>query len=322
MKNFIKSFLISLLVSGSFTTNAMQKHNNDLEEAFAASLGVSLSTYLECKATADLLNVPIEQCLPDLPRPFEKQSTQQEKERQRQQMEWDEQMALRIAAQEEEEYQKHQLQRAEQLVREIVAQEKQARSFISQVNEKSEQFSLGEKRQLLETFMQIFNDLGNVAQHSDVHVLDNYVFGTGNNIRVLLEIGDLYKIDRPELTLAQTGQQMIEFMNNHLDLFKNYNYLGEPQTPQQISTIFNNYFSNMDTQVASLCPSAAQEVWSRAWTLALNLYTKNHDTDAIKVIFDQVVEGPSTRGGCPQGLIDRGFVGYVILLGKSGVGIH
>lgn len=43
MENFIKSFLISLLVSSSLTTHAMEK-DNDLEKAFAASLGVSLST--------------------------------------------------------------------------------------------------------------------------------------------------------------------------------------------------------------------------------------------------------------------------------------
>jgi len=319
MENFIKSLLVSLLASGSFVSQAME-NDNDLEEAFAASLAVSISTYRECKATANLLKVPIEHCLPDLT--AEKEPTPQEKERQRQQMKRDEQMALTMAIQQEEEYKKHQLQRDEQLVREIVAQEKQARSFIGQVNDKSAQFASGEKHPLLEHFMRIFNDLGNVVQHSDVHVLDNYVFGTGNNIRFLTEIGNLYKIDNPNLTLAQTGQQMIQFMNDHVDLFKGYNYLEEPKTPQQIITIFNSYFSNMDAQVVHLCPSAAQEVWSRAWTLALNLYTQNNDAEAIKIIFDQVVEGPLTRGGCPQGLINRGFVGYVILLGKAGVGIH
>lgn len=342
MENFIKSLLVSLLASGSFVSQAME-NDNDLEEAFAASLGVSISTYRECKATANLLKVPIEHCLPDLtaekePTPQEKERQRQqeqqneklvremvareEKEHQRQQMKRDEQMALTMAIQQEEEYKKHQLQRDEQLVREIVAQEKQARSFIGQVNDKSAQFASGEKHPLLEHFMRIFNDLGNVVQHSDVHVLDNYVFGTGNNIRFLTEIGNLYKIDNPNLTLAQTGQQMIQFMNDHVDLFKGYNYLEEPKTPQQIITIFNSYFSNMDAQVVHLCPSAAQEVWSRAWTLALNLYTQNNDAEAIKIIFDQVVEGPLTRGGCPQGLINRGFVGYVILLGKAGVGIH
>ena len=36
------------------------------------------------------------------------------------------------------------------------------------------------------------------------------------------------------------------------------------------------------------------------------------------MIFDQALEGQLTRGGCIQGRFNRGFVGYVQLLGKAG----
>ena len=142
-------------------------------------------------------------------------------------------------------------------------------------NRLSREYAAGKQKPILENFMSIFNYLSQIASHSDVHILDNYVFGTGNNIRHLLDIGNLYRIDNPNLTLAQVGQEMREFVLNHSTFFKTYKYIETPVKVEAILNYLNDNFAQMDSEI-NIC-SAAREVWSRAWTLALDLYNKKHD---------------------------------------------
>ena len=194
-------------------------------------------------------------------------------------------------------------------------------SFKSQIQQKTRTYSHGTERPILEKYIHIFEYLSKIAQGLDVHVLDDYVFGSHKMIDALLEVGRLYSIDKPDLTLAQVGQEMVTFVNAHKDFFNTYKYENTALTGERVIAILNSHFSNMDAEVRAICP-AAREVWSRAWTLALNLYNRDKDSSAIQVIFDQAVEGHLTRGGCIQGRIDRGFVGYVSLLAKSGVNLY
>ena len=136
----------------------------------------------------------------------------------------------------------------------------------------------------------------------------------------LLEVGRLYNVDDGNLTLAQVGQQMVQFANDHKDFFAAYKYEGAALNSDQIIPILNAHFPDMDNEIRAISPEA-RELWSRAWTLALNLHEDGNET-AIQIIFDQAIEGHLTRGGCIQGRIDRGFVGYVSLLGKAGVNLY
>jgi hypothetical protein len=192
-------------------------------------------------------------------------------------------------------------------------------SFIFQVNLKSFNLASGPNRPTLEHFMRIRQDLHNIPQESDVHVLDQYIFGSGNNIKHLVDIGKLYDIDNPNLTLATVGQQMVQFINEHKNLFSNFQYNNNPVSIDNMIAFLNSHFSNMDNEI-SICPDA-REIWSRAWTLALKLHNESDRFTPLQIIFDQAIEGHMTRGGCIQGRIDRGFVGYAILLGEAGVGI-
>lgn len=424
MGNFTKSLLILLLVSGSFTTYAM---DNSLDRAMADSLGVSLNTYLECKATAELLGVSIEQCLPEI-KPIssvreddedlqasiansitmtpeeisyrnqanslgipvedyraslraEKQTvfvppTAKDKMEQgmadslgmtletyrnslqeasllgipaedcraslraaskikkgpvspiisvsnnmgQTDMGDSHKIALKFAF---EEYQNSPLSS-------ITAEESQASltPFKNQVYAKTNAYSFSKQRPLLEEFVRIRNDLRNILQGYKANTLDHYVFGTGmsmqygsgNNIEVLLEIGRLYDVDNPKLSLAEVGQQMVQFINQHTELFVTCNY-PQLQSTQQITEVINMHFSKMDTKIGKLCP-AARETWSRAWTLASNLFTEDHNTKVVINLFFQVVNWSSTREGCPEELINRGFIGYSSVLEEAGVRLH
>jgi hypothetical protein len=175
---------------------------------------------------------------------------------------------------------------------------------------------------LIEKFTVILQDIEKIKLNSDVHVIDNYVFGNGNNIKTLSEIGTLYNLENPKLSLAEVGTQMINFVidKSNKYFFDNYDYEKEKVDQDTLKAILTTHFNNMDNEIKLLCP-LAQEIWSRAWTLALTLHAENLDYAYIKIIFDQAVEGHKTRGGCIQGRINRGFVGYATLLGKTGAGI-
>ncbi len=337
MENFIKALSVSLLMSGSFIINAM-----DSEEDMARSFRMTLREYrLQVSAQQQLFSQPelstgntdpelekglaasLGMSVPAYRRQLEKE--QEEKAsakliRRLQEKEQQEKASVELI---------HRLQREqeekdsdEELVRHFqqthILDESSSKS---QIQQKTRTYSHGTERPILEKYIHIFEYLSKIAQGSDVHVLDDYVFGSHKMIDALLQVGRLYGIDKPDLTLARVGQEMVTFVNAHKDFFNTYKYENTALTGERVIAILNSHFSNMDAEVRAICP-AAREVWSRAWTLALNLYNRDKDSSAIQVIFDQAVEGHLTRGGCIQGRIDRGFVGYVSLLAKSGVNLY
>lgn len=353
MENFIKALSISLLMSGSFISNAM-----DSEEDMARSFGMTLREYRrQVSAQQQLFSQPelstgntdpelekglaasLGMSVPAYRRQLEKE--QQEKAsaeliRRLQAKEQQEKASIelihRLQREEEEKATAELIHRLQKEQEEKDSEEELVRhfqqthirdesSFKSQIQQKTRTYSHGTERPILEKYIHIFEYLSKIAQGSDVHVLDDYVFGSHKMIDALLAVGRLYSIDKPDLTLARVGQEMVTFVNAHKDFFNTYKYETTALTGEQVIAILNSHFSNMDAEVRVICP-AAREVWSRAWTLALNLYNRDDDSSAIQVIFDQAVEGHLTRGGCIQGRIDRGFVGYVSLLAKSGVNLY
>ena len=173
---------------------------------------------------------------------------------------------------------------------------------------------------LKEKFKEIHTYLTQIAQHSDVHVLDNYVFGSQKTITPLLEIGRFYELgDDGSLNLSQVGAAMKEFVESHADFFTDYTYEDQSISKDSVLGIIHAHFSNMDAEILPVC-TEAREIWSRTWTLSQVLYNRYNDLSIMKNLFDEVIEGHLTKGGCIQGRINRGFVGYVSLLGKAGVG--
>lgn len=196
----------------------------------------------------------------------------------------------------------------------------EAPSFISQVNILSQQYASGPKRPVLENFMKIFSGLNRVIQNGNVHDVDGFV---ATNTVPLLEVGRLYAFDDPKLSLNEVGEQMKGFMNQLPDFFANYKYDKKSVTTARIKQVLDLHFKGLDNLVSK----NVQEMWSRAWTLALKLYNETRTTEHIQMIFDEAIEGHETeingqQGGCLQGRVDRGFIAYATLLGKAGVGIH
>lgn len=213
---------------------------------------------------------------------------------------------------------------------EVQRRHQEESSFILQVNEKSKTFSSGPHRPTLVRYIQIRKYLNSIAPDSDVHILDNYVYKAENNIKHLITIGNLYNIDDPTLSLSEVGKQMITFASEHADLFSTFEYNSEKVALGKIIEYLNGHFSNMDKEIInfrnrdgtiSSCPEA-REIWSRAWTLALKLYNATKDFKCMEIIFQEAIEGHMTAGGCIPGRIDRGFVGYVSLLGEAGVCLY
>ena len=153
----------------------------------------------------------------------------------------------------------------------------------------------------------------------DVHFFDNYIFGSQKKILDLIDFGNHLQVDQDGLSLAQIGLEMNQFIDMHPNNFTNFIYFtNQTVTPEVLKGHVTTHFSKMDSEIAVICP-AAKIIWSKAWTLAKALYEQEDDVDAIHIIFEQVCENYLTHGGCIQGRINRGFVGYVTLLTKCGI---
>jgi hypothetical protein len=302
MKNFIKAFLVSSLMSGSFIVAAMDSWHSqeDKENAFLYGITTPREFYeqqeaqKEAMASFALINVP---------------KSQEER---------DAELAHRIDQEEQDEELARQFQ-AQAIISPAPFIPYEA-SLQEQIASQTWEYAKGENRPTLQKFIDIFPYLKGIPQNSDVHILDNYVFGAQKKINDLLAVGRLYDVDNGDLTLAAVGQQMVQFVNNNKDFFATFQYEETFLNSDKIIPILNSHFPNMDNEIKAISPEA-RELWSRAWTLALNLYNQGDET-AIQIIFEQAVEGHLTRGGCIQGRIDRGFVGYVSLLTRAGVGAN
>jgi hypothetical protein len=179
----------------------------------------------------------------------------------------------------------------------------------------------------LVNFFKISKSLDSIPQNTDVHMLDDFVFGSQKQIRALLDAGRLYDEvvyhnQIRQLSLLSVGQAMIEFANREKPYFeKVFQYEGQSLLIAEITTILGGHFSSMDAEVGNICPEAV-EVWSRAFVLALTLYKKDRDLTPLQIIYSQAIEGHLTRGGCIQGRINRGFVAYAAILAHAGVNLY
>lgn len=356
MKNFTKSFLISLLMSGSFMVNAAEYTDEEMA-AMANHCEISVSDLRELGKS-----MPLEEFYKPVAYLFDRDSSRLADELNRlmiangqdkpfaypQQGANDDYLfALRLDEEERRERDRRAEERANaERIRRLQEQEEQAeenlRSTLRFLEEEEQaaasawmpapvkdrihaqtyEFSHEPaKRAVLEKFMGIYQGLKDIPQHSDVHILDNYVFGPTKAISTLLEVGRLYGAEEPVLSLLHVGEAMVSFIKENKEFFNDYKYEETALNSDQIIGYVNAHFANMDNEIGGYSPEA-REVWSRAWTLALNLYQQDQDGTAIQIIFDQAVEGHVTRGGCIQGRIDRGFVGYVHLLCRAGVILH
>ncbi len=186
----------------------------------------------------------------------------------------------------------------------------------SHVKQVFEQLQLGEdaQRNAAGKFREILNYLK--AQENkdlDVHFFDSYIFGSQKKIMDLIGFGNYLQVDNSGLSLAQVGQEMNLFITNHPTFFVGFKYIDKLVTAEALKGYVNQHFNNMDGESSKICPEA-KIMWSKTWSLALNLYTQDDNATAIKIIYEQVCENYLTQGGCIQGRINRGFVGYVCLL--------
>lgn len=355
MENFIKALFISLLTSGSFVTQAAEQYDKAPWEAISAARREmnleeyrSLRPFLDGETRAQWKKEEeadrkvwenaqseawIREYAPEQFRttaqttielPQQQPFPTQEKELQG---ENEYQKLLALRARQSAQRQAQQQAQKEDERRQMVVPVRQnpqpieVASFISQVNALSGVYASSPKRPILVNFMRIFSELATFAaaiQDKDVHYVDGYV---AENVGPLLEVGSLFKLDNPKLTLEEVGKQMKDFMAQLPEFFGNYKYAKgtvaeKPVTAARIQEVLDLHFKNL------LVSENIRETWSRAWTLALKLYTEYRSTEYIEIIFDKAIEGHETQGGCVQGRIDRALIAYVTLLGKAGVGIH
>lgn len=175
----------------------------------------------------------------------------------------------------------------------------------------AQKISVGKFREILVYLKSKENTL-----NLDVHFFDPYIFGPQKKILDLIKFGNFLHVDNGGLSLAQVGQEMTLFITNHPTLFVDFKYVDKLvpiEGKNGIKDYVNRHFRTMDAESAKICPEA-KIMWSKTWSLAYNLYTLEDNTNAIKIIFEQVCENYLTQGGCIQGRINRGFVGYVCLL--------
>jgi hypothetical protein len=184
-------------------------------------------------------------------------------------------------------------------------------------------------------FKEICYRLSNTEMDKNVHVLDSYIFGPERQIEILASIGDALDLDNPGFSLHEIGEQMITFFSQNEDFSSSYEYekyetvRGKKQqllikiTPEMMKDYLQKHFDPMDAEVTNHSNAhvkSARVIWSRAFSLAFELYKFENDYSALKMLYDAAIEGHLTNGGCLAGRINRGFVLYISLLGKNGLG--
>lgn len=177
-----------------------------------------------------------------------------------------------------------------------------------------------EQKAAIQSFLEISKYLRSFENKNDldVHTFDDYIFGTQKKINDLIKFGNYLQIDNPSLTLKQVGDQMSSFIDSHSQLFSNFKYANKAISIETLKGYLTRHFDKMDEEIISICPNA-NILWSKAWTLALNLYDTDKNETAIQIIFQQMCENYENEGQCIQGRINRGFVGYVSLLTLCGI---
>jgi hypothetical protein len=165
--------------------------------------------------------------------------------------------------------------------------------------------------QAWDDFTAINQHLQSITADNDVHVLDQYVMAPGNQAEKLANFARLYGRGENHLTLAEVGQQMDFFITDNPDFFNDFKFNDFKfnvitLTVEELKGYIHKHFDHMDSEI-SMCPHS-REIWSRAWTGAQG------SEDAIKILYDMMVESYLTQGGCIQGRINRGFKGLVGVL--------
>lgn len=176
-------------------------------------------------------------------------------------------------------------------------------------------------QEILKIFQEIQNEIKSKQNVSNlnVHIFDAYIFGTTKRIRDLNQLGNLLEPNTKHLTLAQVGNDMKSFLAKYPQLFTSFQYhAGQIIPATQINQYLTQHFTNMDKEVSTLCPESAP-IWSKAWSLAKTIYDEEGDPSPVIILFDQVCESYQTQGGCIQGRINRGFIGYLSVLSSCGL---
>jgi hypothetical protein len=175
----------------------------------------------------------------------------------------------------------------------------------------------------LTDFKTISQFLRGIAQHQDVHILDNFVFGAPGNIGTLLDIGRQLNLDNPGLTWPEI-QTQIGVLVSHLPVAQGNvtHYEGAPITAPQLAGYIQTYFSNLPNELngffrGSFRCDQVRELWSRLVGLATLLHpTCPH---VLPLVAQTIAENYMTQGGCVQGQVNRSFVLYTSLLGSAGL---
>lgn len=378
MENFIKSFLVSLLVSGSFVTHAMDDHDK-LARGVAASLGMTFEDYLGSLKEAALLGISAEECRASL-----RAAQGIKKEAPSRILDSGDALEKAMAASlgiTVEEY--HEEQKAASLglsVKEYRAaldaeksrSQREARNtFIDTRSDwaiayQMEQYDPFEKQQqmildraiaellqaelnpiagiitqdhvdriisavsqnpdILQEFSRNYKGISGHVQtipnNHDVHILDDYVFGSQSQIVNLLGVGRHLAIDNGNLSWAEIQENLLKMLPKS-DANWLSDYEGQKITAGLLRGHIATYFGNLPNEIAGFFGGGnarcdqVRELWSR--TISLTATLDQYDPTIFPILAQCISENYLTKGGCIQGRINRIFLRYVALLGAAGI---
>lgn len=157
-------------------------------------------------------------------------------------------------------------------------------------------------------FQPILNQIRQIPQGHDVHILDNFVVGNEGN---LVQIAGTIFPNNGQLSLAQVNTNLKTFIDAHPDVLAAYNYNGRVFTRDEMFRRIDQAYQNDMTP--ALC--------SHVYELAMQLLNSGHQPSnfGVQRLFDAVVENLETQGGCFQGRRNRQFVALSSMLAYCGL---
>lgn len=188
---------------------------------------------------------------------------------------------------------------------------------------------------LCKKFVDIYKHIETISNDTDVHQLDNYIFGPTGIMSDLLKIGQILQLDNDGLSWLEIKENLIAFYPQTTeDLITTY--IEEKKENDQIQEIchpitrtsllgqINHHFDTIPTELAALFtenPARIDEfrqLCSRMFTLTLAFQNAGHDQCKI-LLAQSLAENYITQGGCLQGRINRIAIRYISLLGATGL---
>lgn len=165
-------------------------------------------------------------------------------------------------------------------------------------------FSLQAMEETKEIARQYMREVSKIQMNTDVHVLDNFVVQEISN---LVSRGEQIQFGQKSLSIESMQSILYSYLDQHPGFYTEYekNTVSHEELKSYISTALST--ANRDQTVLQLYSLGVS---------ALDLLEKSKvDTEfERKLIYDVFAENYKTNGGCFQGVRNRMFVYYSMLL--------